>query len=139
MAARKPELSVVRPTDSDTPYVEPDHSDELDHIKAQLDALKKRMRELTKKSPARKVLSLVEVEARQSNLSMYLLDTFASFANARVKTGAEPEYAVQGVLAMYQQPVLQALTEHLETGEPIASVTARMLGRTRGHRQPKED
>ncbi len=132
-AKKNPNISVVPPINSEA-------SEEALRLIAERDALTKRIRELTKKSPARKVLSLVEVEARQTeHLAIYLVDTFTSFAKARVQAGAEPKYAVQSVLAMYQSPVLQALNTHLETGEPIADVTARMLGRVRSHRQPKEE
>ena len=130
-AKKNPNISVVPPINSEA-------SEEAKRLMAERDALTKRIRELTKKQPTRKVLTLDEVEARQSSLSMYLVETFASFAKARVNAGASPESAVVGVLAMYQAPVLQALYTHLESGEAIADVTARMLGRVRGHRQPKE-
>lgn len=115
------------------------HDTEAERLKAERDAITKRLRALNKKAPAAKpTATLVEVEAKQSEFpQIYPIDALTRLCAARCRAGASEALAVEGVIALYRPLVEAALAEHRVTGDEIETVTARMLGRTRGHRGSK--
>jgi hypothetical protein len=112
---------------------------EAERLRAERDAITKRLRKMMRKAPAGKsALALEQVVERQTaSPAIYPIDVFTGFANARCKAGASEQEAVEGIFAIYRPLVEKALAEHRQSGEAIEAITARMLGRVRGHRGSK--
>jgi hypothetical protein len=114
---------------------------DVEALKAERDALNKKIREATRKTTAKPALTLEEVEQRQAErLNTYAHDIFAPLVNQRVRAGDTAEHAWRAISELYAPTLVAAVQVHEaaegELSWDVAVTTA--LGRPRSRRQAKE-